>query len=133
MDVYAISNRIAQHFAKGMQEREKDVEIVFDNEGQPNAKAEEWVRFFCRPVEDRSAAIGDSMYRGVGLIDVQVFTALGIGSGPGNRIARSIQLIFRPGAVAGVAFGAVSFDRIGEVEGWLQNQVRVRFTSDEPV
>ena len=137
MNADTVGNTLATHFNTQMAALENSVQIVWDNGPRlaalPSQSSGEWVRYSWRPADDRPAALGGMLYRGVGVIDVQVFTPLGKGQGRSERIARSIQTMFRDQNVgAGIWVRGVSFSHLGEVNGWNQTQVRISITADEP-
>lgn len=136
MNADTVGNTLATHFSTQMTALESSVQIVWDNGPRlaalPDQQTGEWVRYSWRPAQDLAAAIGGLLYRGVGVVDVQVFTPLGKGQGRSERIGRSIQALFRDQSIAGVFVRGVSFSNIGEVNGWHQSQVRISITADEP-
>jgi hypothetical protein len=60
-----------------------------------------------------------------------VFTPLGRGVGASEAIERAIQVMFRDETISGVVVGPISFGSVGETDGWLQRQVRIRVRADE--
>ena len=134
-DFDAVGDVLALHFATQMALNEPTVKIAYRNgpklTTEPDPKSTEWVRYSWLPIDDRAAAIGGSFYRGLGMVDVQVFTPLGRGTGASERIERSIQELFRDEDIAGVVVGPITFGSVGETSGWYQTQVRIRIHSDE--
>lgn len=129
-----IVNRLAQHFATIMAEQKPDVKIFWAN-GRPSTTAldgrsDEWVQFIFRPIEDRAAAIGPVLYRGLGLLEIRVNVPLGKGVGPAQEIHRAIQEGMRE-SIEGVVVGPATFGTEGEANGWYQTQIRFRITADE--
>lgn len=135
-DFRSTNEMLGQHFIVQMQEREPEVRVVMQNGPRSTAAfdgaRDEWVRYNFFPIEDRTAAIGRGLFRGLALVDIQVFTPLGRGTGASQRISRSIQRAFRDEPIAGVVVGPISWGATGETDGWYQTQVRVRVTVDEP-
>lgn len=136
-DFDAAGNTLATHFSTQMASAQPSVKIVWRNGPKlnpaPDPAIDSWVHYSWLPIEDRAAAIGGSLYRGLGLVDIQIFTPLGRGTGTAEGIERSIQTMFRDQAISGLVVGPVIFSQIGESEGWYQTQVRIRIQSDESV
>lgn len=135
MNADSVGNTLAAHFTAQMAALEVAVQVVYDNGPKltvaPNPASGEWVRYSWRPADDRAAAIGGRLYRGVGVVDVQVFTSLGNGAGASERIGRTIQTLFRDQTIAGVFVRGISFANIGETDGWYQTQIRAQIVADE--
>lgn len=127
---------LAQHFATIMAEREPDVKILWENGPPPptplDGRVQEWAMFRFLPVEDRAAAIGTSLYRGLAIVEVRVHTPLGKGTGPSKRIEKSVQGAMRE-PIEGVFVGPAIFGASGESEGWYQTLIQFRVTLDEAV
>lgn len=135
MNPDSVGNTLSAHFASQMASDEPTVQIVWDNGPKlttsPNPASGEWVRFAWRPAVSQAAAIGGLLWRGMGVVEVQVFTPLLSGVGASERIARSIQRMFRDETISGVVVGPISFGNVGETDGWFQSQVRIRIQADE--
>jgi len=133
-----VGNTLAAHFVTQMTALESTVQRVFDNGPKlttaPDPRTGEWVRYSWRPAQDALVSVGGKLHRGVGIVDIQIFTPLGSGQGKSERIGRTLQTIFRDQVLgANVSARVISFANVGEVEGWYQSQFRIQIQADEPI
>lgn len=138
MNPDSVGDVLVARFNTQMGSLEPTVILTYDN-GPPLSTAltpvtSEWVRYAWRPLLDDVAAIGGHLYRGIGFIDVQVFTPLGVGAGASERIQRSIQTIYRGVTLgSGILVRDIRFANVGYTDGWFQSQVRINIMADESV
>lgn len=130
-----VMSTLATTFTAGMAANLSTVPYVFDNgkalATAPDPRTTSWVRYSFRPASQRVASLGRVMFRLFGLLDLQIFTPLGLGIGRGITISQTLQSIFRDAPVSGVFIKESAFQAIGETDGWYQCQLRIQFTADE--
>ena len=138
MNLDTVGDVLVAYFNAQMASVESAVVLSYDNGPllvtNIDPSSTEWVRYAWRPLNDLAAAIGGTLYRGLGFIDIQIFTPLGVGAGASERIQRSIQTMFRDAVLgSGIVVRGVSFANAGYSDGWFQSQVRVNIVADESV
>ena len=90
----------------------------------------EFVRLSVVKGDSGQASMGGgdgNFFKQEGVIFVQVFTPLGLGTSPANTLAESISGIWRNQQFNNIVCGAPDINHIGEVEGWFQINVACDF------
>lgn len=131
----AVASTLATRFTSGMASSLSSTPYVFDNGPElatpPNPRTGEFVRWSFRPATGRPASLGRVHFRLFGLLDIQIFTPLGKGSGRATAISEAIQAMYRDTSITGVFVRDTSFQQVGETDGWYQTQLRIQFLADE--
>ncbi len=128
MNCDEMRSRIEEHFRKkwGV-----TTPVSFDNvEADSKLKAtkaanEPWVRVTIREGSSNLAGLAlTKLYRDNGIIIVQVFTKLGVGTNTARKLAEQVRGILRYADIGnGLFLKAPAINPIGEVEGWYQINV----------
>jgi hypothetical protein len=76
--------------------------------------------------------MGDTRrFRRVGIIEVQIFTPAGSGTGLATQLADTVRDIFEGRTISGVIFRATSLTRVGVDGAWMQHNASTPFQADE--
>jgi hypothetical protein len=73
----------------------------------------------------------DTLYRGVGIISINIHTALNIGTQTGKNLADTAAAIFRGQTFLGIICRGADVTRLGESNGWFVHNVSIPFFRDE--
>jgi len=105
-------------------------DIQYENVPFDLNRAAEFVRLSIVKGDSDQASMGGTsgnFFKQDGVIFVQVFTPLGLGTSPANTLAESISGIWRNQQFNNIVCGAPDINHIGEVEGWFQINVACDF------
>lgn len=75
--------------------------------------------------------INATLHRNVGIISINVHTALNIGSQTGKNLADTAAAIFRGQTFSGIICRGVRITELGENNGWYVFNVSIPFLRDE--
>jgi hypothetical protein len=75
--------------------------------------------------------ISATLYRGVGIISINIYTALNIGTQTGKNLADTAAAIFRGQTFSGITCRGADVTRLGESNGWFAHNVSIPFFRDE--
>ncbi len=75
--------------------------------------------------------VGATQYRGVGIISINIYTALNIGSQTGKNLADTAAAIFRGQTFSGIICRGADVTRLGEDNGWFVYNVSIPYFRDE--
>jgi hypothetical protein len=78
-----------------------------------------------------TGGVGDTLHRGIGIISINIHTALGIGSQTGKDLADTAAAIFRAQTFSGITCRGADVKRLGESSGWFVYNVSIPFFRDE--
>jgi hypothetical protein len=98
----------------------------------PQSAASSWVRITVREGDEETVTVGNiAKVRVVGMVFIDVFSPMGIGTATPRGYAETAAQIFRRVFVDGVQFRAPMVVALGDRgEGWWQIQVQVPFWWD---
>ena len=111
------------------------IPVVFHNMAYEPTPGSSWVQCLTSFGSNEYLTHGstsDSFNRIVGLVTINIFTAVGIGPGANYVIGKRIRDLYNRGIVSGVFFDApIGPEVLGSPapEGYFQTQVRVTFES----
>lgn len=109
-------------------------EIGYENKKFTPVSGTAWVRISIQEADSNLAGLGSKrLFRNIGIISVQVFTAIGEGTKEANEIAESILGIFNGVSFDGITCRATSIDRVGETNGWYQLNATTPYYWDRQV
>ena len=75
--------------------------------------------------------VSATLYRGVGIISINIHTALNIGSQTGKNLADTAAAIFRGQTFSGITCRGADVTRLGETNGWFVYNVSIPYFRDE--
>jgi hypothetical protein len=75
--------------------------------------------------------IGATLHRNVGIISINVYTQLNIGTQTGKNLADTAATIFRGQTFSGIICRTVRITDLGETNGWYVHNVSIPFWRDE--
>jgi hypothetical protein len=108
-----------------------EIEVQYDNVQFKPRNHSYWVRASIREGESRSATLGATLHRTVGVVILQLFAPLDEGDGTLRDYADTFKAHFNSVDVSGVAFYVPSVNTIGRTKGWWQINVSCPFYVDD--
>jgi len=95
-------------------------------------EATEWVRFSILPGDSQQVTLGGSqnIHRWVGVINIGIFTRIGLGEARALELAELAAAIFRAKQLSEIRCFSPSISNLREVDGWYQATLRVPFDVD---
>lgn len=107
-----------------------DIPIAVMNDGYIAGLAN-WVRMSIMLGNSNSFALGSDNARHIGIVAIQIFTALGKGTAADIEIADSIFEIYRNRLESAVQYTELIKSVPVERNGWLQSNITTKFRADE--
>lgn len=105
--------------------------IKYEND-EMNDEVNEWIRVSIQNSKAYQASLGSNpLFRYVGIMFIQIFTKLDIGSGRAVEIADVLTQLFRAKRIGDIVFKVPSLQKIGVSNGWYQVNVSVEFFREE--
>lgn len=106
--------------------------IKYENDEMNDDSVNEWVRISIQNSKSFQASLGSNpLFRYIGVVFVQIFTKLDIGSGRAIEIADNLTQLFRAKRIGDIVFKVPSLQKIGVSNDWYQVNVSVEFFREE--
>lgn len=90
-----------------------------------------WVFLTILPADRDPVDLGSTTQRNLGLVWIQCYAAIGVGSGEVAEIARDAGAIFEAKTISGVTFRSARPERVGPEGSWYRRDVKIEYVSDE--
>jgi hypothetical protein len=108
--------------------------VKYDNVDFTPTPGESWVEIQVHTGDQIPVSLGGvsaTLYRGVGIISINIHTALNIGSQTGKNLADTAAAIFRGQTFSGITCRGANISRLGESNGWYVYNMSVPYFRDE--
>jgi hypothetical protein len=108
--------------------------VKYDNVDYTPTPGTNWVEFQVHTGDQipiSLGGVGATSYRVVGIISINVHTALNIGSQTGKNLCDTAAAIFRGQTFSGIICRGASITRLGEDNGWYVYNVSIPYHRDE--
>jgi hypothetical protein len=108
--------------------------VKYDNVNFTPTPDTSWVEIQVHNGDQIPVSLGGvtaTLYRGVGIISINIYTALNIGSQTGKDLADTAAAIFRGQTFSTITCRGANIQRLGESNGWFVYNVSIPYFRDE--
>jgi hypothetical protein len=131
MNFEQIENAIRSRWYNNVQ-LPQQITTYHDNQDVDDVPSALWCRVTVLPGQSEQVSLGSQRrFRTPGVMIVQVFQKVGLGTKSVNELIDEINSNFRGVSIVGMTFRTPSVQKIGEAEGWYQVNITCPFYSDD--
>jgi hypothetical protein len=106
--------------------------VKYDNVDFTPTPGENWIELQIHNGDQIPVSLGGTVnYRAIGIISINVHTALNIGSQTGKNLADTAAAIFRGKTFSTITCRGAPITRLGESNGWFVYNVSIPYFRDE--